>query len=129
RHDEAQADEWGFIFYSVAGWDPDHFGDFFQSMIDAGYDKTPTMMSDHPMLKDRVVAARQRAADWKAKHDDQFRKPPVADPASFTRLKQRAAQIAASTPSDESLKKAQGLLASFSSCVAPTDDQPEQVQV
>ncbi|HSV13299.1 MAG TPA: M48 family metalloprotease [Tepidisphaeraceae bacterium] len=129
RHDEAQADEWGFIFYCVAGWDPDHFGDFFQAMIDAGYDKTPTEQSDHPMLKDRVAAAKQRAAEWKQKHDDQFHQPPIADQATFAQLKQRAAQIAASTPDDASLQKAQGLLASFSSCVSPADTQPEQVRV
>jgi len=127
RHDEAQADEYGFAFYALAGWDPNHFGDFFQDMIDAGYDKTPTMMSDHPMLKDRVAAAKQRAADWIAKHDEKFKKPPIADPAQFAQLKARAAQIAASTPDDQSLQKAQGLLASFSSCVTPTDEQPEQV--
>jgi predicted Zn-dependent protease len=127
RHDEAQADEYGFAFYSLAGWDPDHFGDFFQDMINAGYDKTPTMLSDHPMLRDRVVAAKQRAADWKAKHDDQFKKAPIADPAQFAQIKARAAQIAASTPDDQSLQKAQGLLASFSSCVTPGDEQPEQV--
>jgi predicted Zn-dependent protease len=129
RHDEAQADEWGFMFYCVAGWDPDHFGDFFQAMIDAGYDKTPTAQSDHPMLKDRVALARQRAADWKAKHDDQFRQLPIADPSKFAQLRQRAAQIAGSTPNDQSLQQAQGLLASFSSCVTPTDSQPEQVRV
>jgi predicted Zn-dependent protease len=128
RHDEAQADEWGFYFYSGAGWDPNHFGDFFQAMIDAGYDKTPTELSDHPMLKDRVAAAKARAAEWVEKHDDQFKKPPIADPQKFAALKARAAQIAASTPSDDSLKKAQGLLASFSSCVTPADSQPEQVE-
>ena len=41
RGDEAQADELGFAFYTRAGWDPNHFADFFQQMIDLGYDKTP----------------------------------------------------------------------------------------
>ncbi len=129
RHDEAQADEYGFSFYSYAGWDPKLFGQFFQAMIDAGYDKTPTYMSDHPMLKDRVVAANQRASTWIAKYNDKYRKPEIADASRFAQLKAKAAQIAASTPSDADTQKAQGLLASFSSCVAPTDDQPEQVAV
>src|SRR5262249_4082585 len=58
RKDEAQADEFGFDFYVRAGWDPKKFGDFFQYMIDKGYDKGPEMLSDHPSLKSRVDLAR-----------------------------------------------------------------------
>ena len=129
RHDEAQADEYGFGFFSLAGWDPNHFGDFFQAMIAAGYDKTPTYLSDHPMLKDRVVAAKQRAADWTSKHGEKLLQPPTDDDAAFAAMKARAAQIAAATPSDANLKQAQGLLASFSSCVSPAEQQPEQVSI
>jgi len=50
RQDEAQADEYGFKFYTRAGWPPDHFADFFKDMIAAGYDKTPGILSDHPTL-------------------------------------------------------------------------------
>src|SRR2546421_12319976 len=57
RDDEAQADETGFHFYYLSGWDPRHFGDFFQVMVDKGYDKTPEMMSDHPSLANRVKKA------------------------------------------------------------------------
>src|SRR4051794_14134528 len=41
RGDEAEADHLGFNFYTRAGWDPNRFGDFFQHMIDLGYDKGP----------------------------------------------------------------------------------------
>jgi predicted Zn-dependent protease len=129
RGDEAQAEQFGFIFYSYAGWDPNHFADFFQAMIDAGYDTTPGFLSDHPMLKDRVAAAKKSAAAWEKKSDDQYRKPEIDNAQQFAQVKARAQQIAASTPDDASLKQAQGLLASFSSCVAPADNQPEQVAV
>src|SRR4051812_20226989 len=36
RGDEAEADHLGFNFYAHAGWDPNHFADFFQHMIDLG---------------------------------------------------------------------------------------------
>src|SRR5438445_136214 len=61
REDEAQADEYGFKFYTRAGWPPEHFGDFFKEMIAAGYDKTPAIASDHPTLASRVEAAEKRA--------------------------------------------------------------------
>lgn len=129
RKDEAQADEFGFAFYALAGWDPVHFGDFFQSMVDAGFDTTPEMMSDHPTLKSRVVAAQARAAEWVAKHQNKLRKAPVANAQQFAQIKARAVQVGAATPDDTSLQQAQGLLASFSSCVTPAETQPEQVSV
>jgi predicted Zn-dependent protease len=126
RGDEAQADEWGFKFYAHAGWDPDHFGDFFERMIKAGYDTTPGYMSDHPTLASRVVAAKKNAADWAKVHPgDPMRQPEIADPARFAQIKQQTAALCASLPDDSQTKKAQQLLASFSSCVAPVD-QPEQ---
>jgi predicted Zn-dependent protease len=127
RGDEAQADEWGFKFYSRAGWAPEHFGDFFQKMIDLGYDTTPAIQSDHPTLKSRVEAAKKELAEWQKQNGDQFSQPPLADAQQFTQLKSQAAAICATTPGDGSTKTAQKLLASFSSCFAPVD-QPEQVQ-
>src|SRR5213075_36010 len=62
REDEAEADKWGFYFYTHAGWDPNHFGDFFQQLIDKGLDKTPEAMSDHPSLASRVAEAKDRAS-------------------------------------------------------------------
>ena len=126
RGDEAQADEWGFKFYAHAGWDPQQFKTFFQRMIDAGYDTTPAYASDHPTLKSRVEAANKNAAAWAAAHPgDPMRQPDIADAARFAQIKQQAAAVCAAMPDDSQTKKAQQLLASFSSCVAPVD-QPEQ---
>ena len=54
-----------------------------------------------------------------------WRKPNVAPGAKFDEMKQRAAQIAKSTPSNEKLKTAQTLLSAVPSCLLP-EDQPEQ---
>ena len=128
RGDEAQADEWGFKFYAHAGWDPDHFQDFFQRMIDAGYDTTPAYKSDHPTLASRVVAAKKNAAAWHAAHPGQpagDSQPPIASAAQFAQIKQQVATVCATLPDDSQTKKAQQLLASFNSCVSPTSS-PEQ---
>ena len=126
RKDEAQADEWGFKFYAKAGWDADHFGDFFQKMISLGYDTTPASQSDHPTLKSRVEAAKKYAADWDAQHPNGAGQvPPIADAGRFAALKAKAAQISAASPDDSQVKKAQTLLASFNSCFGQ-GDQPEQ---
>jgi predicted Zn-dependent protease len=124
RDDEAQADELGFAFYTHAGWDPKHFGDFFQQLIDMGLDSKSDTTSDHPTLKSRVEAANKRvaalppeAASWK--------KPPIADPSKFAEIKARAAQVAKTMPSDKSLEVAKTLLSAVSSCVTP-EDQPDQ---
>jgi predicted Zn-dependent protease len=124
RDDEAQADELGFAFYTRAGWDPARFGDFFQQMIDLGYDTTPAYMSDHPTLRSRVDAARKRAAALPPDASKQH-KPPIADAAKFAELKKRAADVGKKMPTDEQLKKAQTLLAAIPSCLLPVD-QPEQ---
>ncbi|HEV7299787.1 MAG TPA: M48 family metallopeptidase [Tepidisphaeraceae bacterium] len=127
RTDEREADEYGFKFYVRAGWDPQHFADFFQRMIDLGYDTTPELASDHPTLKSRVEWTKKETARLPAAAQ-QYRRPPVASPSQFQQLQARAAQIAETMPSDNSLEQAQELLAAFSSCVAPVD-QPEQVLV
>jgi predicted Zn-dependent protease len=124
RGDEAEADSLGFAFYCHAGWDPQHFGDFFQYLIDKGYDTTPELQSDHPTSKSRVAAAKQAAAQLPPEAA-QWRRPPVASPAQFVQFRTRAAQLAKSVPTDESLQKAQTLLSAFPSCVAP-QDQPDQ---
>ena len=123
RGDESEADAWGFKFYGKAGWDTAQFGHFFQKMVDAGYDTTPAIKSDHPTLKSRVEAAKKEQADWLKQHPDAvaMQKPPIKDAAAFAAFKARAAQIAASTPDDSKTQQAQQLLASFSSCVAPVD--------
>ncbi len=120
RDDEAQADEYGFQFYTHAGWDPNRFGDFFQQLIDKGYDKTPEIESDHPSLSKRVQAAHARAAALPGDAAS-WRKAPIADPAKFEELKQRAGQIAKTTKKDSQLGKAQLLLRAVPSCLLPAD--------
>jgi len=129
RRDEDEADRWGFAFYTRAGYDPDRFGDFFQQMIDKGFDKGQSLTASHPSLKDRVVNARQRAEAYKDENPDWERqlREDVASPRQFRQLQDRAARLAESLPNDESLAKAQLMLASFPSCVAPTASK-EQVR-
>ena len=124
RDDEAEADDLGFTFYTHAGWDPVHFADFFQQLIDMGLDTSSATTSDHPTLKSRVDAAKARVAKLPPEAAS-WRKPPIADASRFAALKQRAAQVAKSMPSDKSLEVAKTLLSAVSSCVAPTDS-PEQ---
>jgi predicted Zn-dependent protease len=124
REDEAEADKIGFDIYTRAGWDPERFGGFFQQLIDQGHDKTPEMMSDHPSLASRVDAARKRAAAL-PESARSWRKPPVADAATFRQLQARAETVGKSAPSDESLARAKLLLAAIPSCLLP-EDAPEQ---
>jgi len=124
RDDEAQADEFGFQFYTRAGWEPQRFGDFFQQLIDKGYDKTPEWQSDHPSLSSRVQAAHERASRLPA-DSASWRKPPIADAARFEQLKLRAAQVAKTTKKESDLGKAQLLLRAVPSCLLP-DDTAEQ---
>jgi predicted Zn-dependent protease len=130
RDDEAQADDMGFKFYTRAGWDPRRFGDFFQHMIDKGYDKGPEFLSDHPLLKSRVDLARSRAADLPPQAGE-WRQPPVANAAEFRRLQQRAKDLGQRMPTDEQLQKTQQLLAALPrSCLTPSipEDQKQAEQ-
>lgn len=125
RKDEAEADKLGFDFYSRAGWDPNHFGEFFQDMIAAGYDKTPAITSDHPTLASRVQEANQRAKSLPPQAAE-WRKPPVASPATFRQLQQRALALGKTTPDDKSIANAQQVLAALPrSCVIPYTTQDE----
>jgi predicted Zn-dependent protease len=130
RKDEAEADELGFEFYVRAGWDPDHFADFFQTMIDKGYDTDSDFMSDHPTLKSRVEIARERAADLPPQAKE-WRRKPVADARQFAALQKRAARLGKKMPDDTSLENAQELLAAMPrSCLTPQEpeDQKEAQQ-
>lgn len=126
RGDEAEADELGFAFYTRAGWDPARFGDFFQAMVDAGYDTTPEMLSDHPSLASRVVAAKEAASKLPPEAKS-WRKPAIAEGSKFKAMQARAAQIAKSLPKDQSLETAQTLLNAAGNCLMPKD-QPQQVE-
>src|SRR5204863_183791 len=79
---------------------------------------------DHPKLSNRVINTDKRVAKLPA-DASQWRKAPIADAQQFAALQQKSAQLAKSLPDDQNMKQAQTLLASFPSCVAPTD-QPVQ---
>ena len=125
RGDENEADKLGFDFYTHAGWEPDRFDDFFQAMIDAGYDKTPQIVSDHPSLANRVQETKKRVAALPA-NAKSWRQAPVADPAKFQQLKARAAQLSKSLPSDQTLAKSQQLARALPrSCLIPYTTKDE----
>ncbi len=126
RGDEAEADQLGFAFYAHAGWDPAHFGDFFQAMVDAGYDTTPELLSDHPSLASRVVAAKEMAAKLPPEAKS-WRQPAVAEGAKFKAMQARAAQLAKTMPDDKSMQTAQTLLNAVGNCLLP-QDQPQQIE-
>ena len=121
RDDENEADEFGFYFHWNAGWDPNRFSDFFQRMIDLGYDKTPEMLSDHPSLSNRVKATKERVSKLPPEAKSR-RRPPVADAARFKQLQERAAELGKKLPDDKSLANSQELAQALPrSCVAPVD--------
>jgi predicted Zn-dependent protease len=128
RHDEDEADKLGFDFYTRAGWDPNKFDDFFQQMIDQGLDTTPEMMSDHPSLKNRVTATKERVKQLPPTASD-WRKPPIASPEQFKALQARAAELGKTLPSDATLSPgSQQLLAALPrSCLTPIV-QPDEIK-
>ena len=128
RDDEAEADTVGFHFYCLSGWDPNRFGDFFQSMIDRGFDKTPAMQSDHPTLASRVKIARERAAAMPelGKNPQLLRKPNIVPDRDFRSYLQHAQYVAASTPNDKSIAKTALMLRAIPrSCLTPINAQDQ----
>jgi predicted Zn-dependent protease len=128
RGDENEADKIGFVFYTRAGWDPAKFDDFFQKMIDKGYDKTPEMMSDHPSLANRVAATKERVKRLPPEAD-RWLQPAVAEGPAFRQLQQRAVAVGKTMPTSESLANAQQLLQAMPrSCLTPRDQEalPDQ---
>lgn len=134
RHDEAEADELGFEFYVRAGWDPDRFADFFQHMIDQGYDtngRFQEFLSDHPSLASRVDSARERAERLPPNVRQRLARAPVATQREFEALKRRAHDISATMPRDQTLAGTQDLLQALPrSCLTPavTPDQKQAAQ-
>jgi predicted Zn-dependent protease len=125
RKDEDQADQFGFQFYTHAGWDPNQFANFFKSMIAAGYDKTPEMESDHPKLSTRVDNTARRvkelpptAAGW--------RKPDVFTQAQFAAVQARVVKISATPPKGKAAAAASLMFSAFPSCVAPTETKDQK---
>src|SRR5688572_30285656 len=125
RGDESEADTLGFAFYTRAGWDPNRFPAFFQQMIDAGYDKTPAIASDHPTLASRVQESKKMAAKLPPEAKD-WRRAPVADAAKFKQLQARARQIWATVPSDTTLANSQQFARALPrSCLVPYTTKDE----
>jgi predicted Zn-dependent protease len=127
RRDEAEADKYGFLFYTHAGWDPMDFGHFFQIMIDRGMDKGVAFLSDHPTLASRVDAAREHAREL-GPDVDRYRRPPVASTGRFRALQDQAARIARTMPNDTTLAQTRELLQALPrSCLTPAV-QEDQVR-
>ena len=127
RQDEAQADQYGFKFYTRAGWPPDHFGDFFKEMIAAGYDKTPAIASDHPTLASRVQAAEKYASQVPPQQKQQLAKPEIVSADQFPRYKQLANQAAQGIPDDQKVLAAKNLAAALPrSCWLPYDPKDRE---
>lgn len=124
RDDEAEADRWGFEFYARAGWDPNRFGDFFQALIDKGYDTASDVLSDHPTLRSRVQAAQERASKLPA-DAGQWRVDPVASKSKFTAMKARAAAFT-KAPDGKAKAQAQMLLRAVPSCLLPADTKQQK---
>ncbi len=125
RKDEVQADEWGFQFYTRAGWDPKQFGVFFKKMIDMGYDKTPEIMSDHPSLASRYEIANKRTAALPAQART-WRQPEILPPAQFRQIVAEADRAGKSMPTDKQVASAQKVLSALPrSCLTPVM-QPDQ---
>ena len=126
REDEAQADEYGFKFYTRAGWPPEHFGDFFKDMIAAGYDKTPAILSNHPTLASRAALADKRAKELKPGNYQP--QPAIASPQQFAQYKQAALQGSQGMPDDQKVLAAKNVLQALPrSCWLPypPDDQKQ----
>ncbi|MFT3785161.1 MAG: M48 family metalloprotease [Tepidisphaeraceae bacterium] len=126
RGDEAEADDLGFHFYTLAGWDPAHFPDFFARMIKLGYETkgADEMMSDHPSLSSRVAKAQENARSLPPEASS-WRQPDLVSQKRFNALRKRAEVVGKTMPNDQSLASAKLLLASFPSCVAPVDQQSQ----
>ena len=128
REDENEADKMGFAFYTRAGWDPSKFDDFFQKMIDKGYDKTPQMASSHPTLASRVAATKERVSKLPPEAQ-RWQRPALAQGGAFRQLQQRAVAVGKNMPTSESLANAQQLLRAMPrSCLTPRDQEalPDQ---
>jgi predicted Zn-dependent protease len=124
RGDEDQADQYGQKFYAHSGWDPAHFGDFFDVMAKKSPESTPEFLSDHPSLVNRVQTAKKRAPALE-KDYQQHQQPPILAPDQFAAMKQRAQQAAARTPDDKSLQNTKQLLAALPrSCLYEEDPNP-----
>lgn len=131
REKEREADDLGYEFYVRAGYDPEKFADFFQTMIDANPQAAELgvagFLSTHPALSERVANAQRMAANTPERVEEQFERPQVASPQEFEELQelsstytQRAAAEAQSGQAT-ALTQAMAILDAFPSCLAPEE--------
>jgi predicted Zn-dependent protease len=126
REDEAQADEFGFMFYTRAGWPPEHFADFFNDMIKAGYEAKPGTTSDHPTLASRVKAADDRVKQLNPENVAKLRKPDIATQSQFEQYKHTAIAASQGMPNDQQVLQAKNLLQALPrSCWLPYEPDDE----
>jgi predicted Zn-dependent protease len=127
REDEAQADEFGFLFYYKAGWPPNHFGDFFKEMIKAGYETKDPKSSDHPTLASRVAAVDARVKTLNPTRVVEFRRPNIATEAEFDQNKRNALAASQGMPNDQQVLQAKNLLQALPrSCWIPDEQQDQK---
>lgn len=131
RDDESEADHLGFDFYVRAGYEPDHFASFFETLLQVekasgGGGKLAEFTSDHPATAQRVANAKKWSQEYKKQHADwQTRlKPPVADANQFAQIQQKSVQLASSMPDDQSLQSQKLAAALPRSCLWPDEPQP-----
>ncbi len=125
REDEAQADEYGHLFYTGAGWDPNNFGVFFQVMKDKVGDVSSDLTSDHPSLTSRVEAAKKRAVKL-SEHRPSPIPPPVVNQGQFRQLQAVAMRVSTQMPNDTQVLNTKKLLQALPrSCWIPVP-QPDQ---
>jgi len=68
RGDESESDEVGFRYYTDAGYDPDAMASFFRKMAAKSGGGGPEWLSSHPLTRNRIERAEQRAQEYKRGH-------------------------------------------------------------
>jgi predicted Zn-dependent protease len=59
RKDESEADHYGLIWAALAGYNPEEAVPFWQRMAQAGGQKQPEFLSDHPSDQHRIEQIKQ----------------------------------------------------------------------
>jgi hypothetical protein len=108
---ERDAHELAFQIYVHAGYNPERFENVYQVLAD----RYPAATADRVSLRTRATEAHA----WAARADQKWRKPTVADRATFTSLKKKAALL--KEPAGDGAL----MLRAFPNCVlsADTSDQ------
>jgi predicted Zn-dependent protease len=120
---ERRADERAFEFYARGGWAPNRFANIFEALPDRGIEgATDTPAPGRLPFDQRAALAREQLAKLPRAARD-WRKPNVADPQNFARLRRAAAALEEGPA--PTLARPWLYLRAFPNCVLPTD-QPLQ---